>query len=50
MKCPKCGFGGCKYVEQRKKECSRNRVESKLNVERTNFNAECKKCGFKGVV
>ena len=50
MKCPKCGYGECRYIEQRKKECSKNKQESKLKEPRRNFKARCKRCGWSGTI
>lgn len=52
MKCPKCNQeGGCRYVEKRKKTGSSNRPENQRFKEpRTNFQAVCKNCGWKGEI
>jgi hypothetical protein len=50
MKCPKCSYGECKYIEQRRKNGSKNKIENKNKLERINFKARCKKCGWEGYI
>ena len=47
MKCPKCGFAGCKYNQQRKKTGS---AKNNKMPPRTDFTAKCKKCGWEGEI
>ena len=42
MKCPNCEKEKCQYTEQKPKK--------QKAWHRTNFNAECKKCGWKGEI
>lgn len=50
MKCPNCQSSSCRYIIKRNKVCSANRPESKLKEPRTDFRAECKKCGWSGEI
>ena len=50
MKCPSCHKEECKYIEQRKKSGSSNKIENRNKPERTNFKAKCKKCGWEGTI
>jgi len=46
MKCPKCGENCCKYL-QRRNAFQKTR---KKKFVRTDFTAECKRCGWKGEI
>lgn len=46
MKCPKCGSGRAKYLEDRKAFHSKHKGLG-TPTPRTNFDAKCEDCGFK---
>lgn len=44
MKCPKCGYGGLKYAEEK----TRSSDEKRDVIPRRSNLAKCRKCGWKG--
>jgi len=52
MKCPKCGREGAKYSKSRRRLWKgRSSVSKGANTDaRTDFTAECKKCGWRGTI
>lgn len=53
MKCPGCNEEGCKYDESWKDRANKLTKEKRAKEGpkwRKNFNASCKKCGWKGEI